>query len=153
MQWAFGSAGAGHAFFEAGRLDGRGLVELEAYRVQAEKVYLEEQAKDVISKVRHTVAKRLFDCTPGRWVMYFRRAKGRGAGEQSHGQKLGSWLGPARILMTEPVQDWSQQSEELISQKISVVWVSHGNRLLRCHPSQLRNCSERELAVGMLLCW
>ena len=80
VQWAFGSAGAGHAFFEAGRLDGRGLVELEAYRVQAEKVYLEEQAKDVISKVRHTVAKRLFDCTPGRWVMYFRQAKGKGAG-------------------------------------------------------------------------
>ena len=52
--------------------------------------------------------------------------------------------------MTEPVADWSQQSEELISTKISVVWVSHGSRLLRCHPSQLRNCSERELALASL---
>ena len=65
MQWAFGSAGAGHAFFEAGRLDGRGLVELETYRVQAEKVYLEEQAKEQGPAHRCQEALRLHSWTLG----------------------------------------------------------------------------------------
>ena len=31
-----------------------------------------------------------------------------------------------------------------------VVWVSHGNKLIRCHPTQLRRCSEREVSNASL---
>ena len=31
-----------------------------------------------------------------------------------------------------------------------VVWVSHGNKLIRCHPTQLRRCSEREVSLASL---
>ena len=31
-----------------------------------------------------------------------------------------------------------------------VVWVSHGNKLIRCHPTQLRRCSEGEVSLASL---
>ena len=34
--------------------------------------------------------------------------------------------------------------------QIGVVWLSHGNKLIRCHPAQLRRCSEREVPIASL---
>ena len=34
--------------------------------------------------------------------------------------------------------------------QIGVVWLSHGNKLIRCHPTQLRRCSERETSIASL---
>ena len=34
--------------------------------------------------------------------------------------------------------------------QIGVVWVSHGNKLIRCHPTQHRRCSEREVSIASL---
>ena len=34
--------------------------------------------------------------------------------------------------------------------KIGVVSVSHGNKLIRCHPTQLRRWSEREVSIASL---
>ena len=38
--------------------------------------YLQEQAKDAISRAQHTIRKENFNLDSGTWVMYFRRAKG-----------------------------------------------------------------------------
>ena len=56
---------------------------------------------------------------------------------------------PARIIMTEAVQQWSGSVHSTTGQ-ISVVPVSHGNKLIRCHPTQLRRCSEREISIASL---
>ena len=80
--------------------------------------------------------------------MYLRRGKvTRGAiGAPS---KSGLWLGPARVIMIEAVQQWSG-SVPSTTRQIGVVWVSHGNKLIRCHPAQLRRCSEREVSIASL---
>ena len=80
--------------------------------------------------------------------MYFRRGKvTRGAIDAP--SKSGLWLGPSRATMTEAFQQWSGSVHSTTGQ-IGVVWVSHGNKLIRCHPSQLRRCSEREVSIASL---
>ena len=37
--------------------------------------YLQEQAKDAISRAQRTTRKEKANLEPGTWVMYFRRAK------------------------------------------------------------------------------
>ena len=122
--------------------------EIETFRMSARNRYLQEQAKDAISPAQHTTRKENVDLEPGTWVMYFRRGKvTRGAiGAPS---KSGLWLGPARVIMTEAVQQWSESVQSTTGQ-IGVVWVSHGNKLIRCHLTQLRRCSEREVSIASL---
>ena len=33
--------------------------------------------------------------------------------------------------------------------QIGVVWLPHGNKLIRCHPTQVRRCSEREVSIAL----
>ena len=56
--------------------------------------YLQEQARDVISRAQHMTRKENVDLEPGTWVMYFRRGKvtREAIGAPS---KSGLWLGPA----------------------------------------------------------
>ena len=100
------------------------------------------------SRAQHTNRKENFDLAPGTCVMYVRRGKvTRGAiGAPS---KSGLWLGPARVIMTEAVQQWSGSVHSTTGQ-IGVVLVSHGSKLIRCHPTQLRRCSEREVSIASL---
>ena len=51
--------------------------------------------------------------------------------------------------MTEAIQQWSGSVHSTTGQ-IGVVWLSHGNKLIRCHPAQLRRCSEREVSIASL---
>ena len=51
--------------------------------------------------------------------------------------------------MTEAVQQWSGSVHSTTGQT-GVVWLSHGNKLIRCHPTQLRRCSEREISIVSL---
>ena len=94
------------------------------------------------------LARKNVNLEPGNWVMHFRRGKvTRGAiGAPS---KSGLRLGPARVIMTEAVQQWSG-SVHSTTGEIGVVWVSHGNKLIRCHPTQPRRCSEREASIASL---
>ena len=110
--------------------------------------YLQEQAKDAISRAQHTTRKENVNVESGTWVMYFRRGKvTRGAiGAPS---KSGLWLRPARVIMTEAIQEWCGWAHSTTGQ-IGVVWLSHGNKLIRCHPTQLRRCSEREISIASL---
>ena len=122
--------------------------EIETFRMSAMNRCLQEQARDAIRPAQQTTRKENVDPEPGTWVMYFRRGKvTRGAiGVPS---KSGLWLGPARVIMTEAVQQWSGSVHSTTGQ-IGVVWVSHGNKLIRCHPTQLRRCSEREVSIASL---
>ena len=101
-----------------------------------------------VSRAQHTTRKENVNLESGTWVMYFRWGKvTRGAiGAPS---KSGPWLGPARVIMTEAVQQWSGSVQSTTGQ-IGVVWLSHGNKLIRCHPTQLRRCSEREISIASL---
>ena len=49
--------------------------EIETSRMSALNRYLQEQAKDAISRAQHTVRKENVNLEPGAWVMYFRRGK------------------------------------------------------------------------------
>ena len=51
--------------------------------------------------------------------------------------------------MTEAVQQ-SNGSVHSTTGQTGVVWVSHGNKLIRCHPTQLRRCSERDVSIASL---
>ena len=82
------------------------LSEFETFRISAMNRYLQEQAKDAISRAQHTTRKENFDLASGTWVKYFRRGKvtRKAIGAPS---KSGLWLGPTRVIMTEAVQQWS----------------------------------------------
>ena len=104
--------------------------------------YLQEQAKDAISRAQHTTRKENVNLESGTWVMYFRRGKvTRGAiGAPS---KSGLWLD---LLVSSWLRPYNNGAGQ-----IGVVW-SHGNKLIRCHPTQLRRCSEREVSIASLKC-
>ena len=119
--------------------------EIETFRMSSMNRYLQEQAKDAISRAQHT---EYVNFESGTWVLCFRRGKvTRGAfGAPS---KSGFWLGPARVIMTEAIQQWCGSVHSTTGQ-IGVVWLSYGNKLIRCHPTQLRRCSKREISIASL---
>ena len=121
VQWSFGVDGAGHGF--ATTMPS----EIETFRMSAMNRYLQEQAKDAISRAQLTTRKEKVKLEPGTWV----------------------WLGPARVTMTEAIQQWSGSVHSTTGQ-IGVVWLSHRSKLVRCHPTQLRRCSERERSIASL---
>ena len=106
--------------------------------------YLQEQAKDAISRAQHTTRKENVNLESGTWVMYFRRGKVT-PGAIGAPSKSGLWL----VIMTEAIQHWRGSVHSTTGQ-IGVVWLSHGNKLIRCHPTQLRRCSEREISMASL---
>ena len=63
--------------------------------------------------------------------------------------KSGLWLGLARVIMTEAIQQWSG-SVHFTTGQMGVVGLSHRNKLVRCHPAQLRRCSERKVSIAHL---
>ena len=142
VQWAHGADNEGHGFTTTMPS------EIETFWMSAMNRYLQEQAKDAISRAQHTIRKENVDLEPGTRAMHFRRGKvTRGAiGAPS---KSGLWLGPARVIMTEAIQQWSGSVHSTPGQ-IGVVWLSHGNKLIRCHTTQLRRCSEREVSIASL---
>ena len=89
-----------------------------------------------------------FICHLEAWVLCFRRGKVT-RGHVGALFKLGLWLGPTRVIMTERVQQWSGSVHETTRQ-VGVVWISHGKKLTRSHLTQLRRCSEREVAIASL---
>ena len=128
VQWAFGADNEVHGFTT------RMPSEIETFRMSAMNRYLQEQAKNAISRAQHTICKENVILEPGTWVMFFRRGKEtrRAIGAPS---KSGLWLGPARVITTEAIQQWSG-SVHSTTRQIGVVWLSHGrNKLIRCHPS------------------
>ena len=69
VQWAFGADNEGHGFTTTMPS------EIETFRMSAMNRYLQEQARDAISRAQHTIRKENVNLEPGIWVMYFRRGK------------------------------------------------------------------------------
>ncbi|CAK0795828.1 unnamed protein product [Prorocentrum cordatum] len=145
-QWAHGTNHQGYQFAEeAGRLDGDGLAHTELHRPLAERVYLEEQARSVATRLRHSMRQKLLSIKIGDWIMYYRRGKNTGS--------RGSRFGPARVLAIEPKVNLQRERADesaSIEDEISAVWIAHGTRLIRRHPTQLRSSSQREVVVASL---
>ncbi|CAK0886214.1 unnamed protein product [Prorocentrum cordatum] len=107
--------------------------------------FAEEQARSVATRLRHSMRQKLLSIEIGDWIMYFCRGKNTGA--------RGSWPGPARVLAIEPKVNLQRERADesaSIEDEISVVWIVHGTRLIRCHPTQLRSSSQREVVVASL---
>ena len=104
VQWAFGADNEEQGFTTTMPS------EIETFRMSAMNRYLQEQAKDAISRAQHTIRKENVNLEPGTWVMYFRRGKvTRGA--------IGA---PSK----------SGLSVHSTTGQIGVVWLSHGNKLI-----------------------
>ena len=142
VQWAFGADNEEHGFTTTMPS------EIETFWMFAMNIYLQEHAKDASSRAQHTICKENVNLEPGTWVMYFRRGKvTRGAiGAPS---MSGLLAGTCTCHQTEAIQHWSGSVHSTTGQ-IGVVWLSHGNKLMRCHPTQLRRCSEREVSIASL---
>ena len=119
--------------------------EIETFQMSAMNRYLQDEAKDAISRAQHTTRKENVNLESGTWVTFFRRCKVT-PGANGAPSKSGLWLGPARVIMTEAIQQWCGSVHSTTGQ-IGVVWLSHGNKLIRCHPTQLHRCSEREISI------
>ena len=59
VQWAFGADSEGHGFTTTMPS------EIETFRISAMNRYLQEQARDAISRAKHTTRKENFDLAPG----------------------------------------------------------------------------------------
>ena len=75
----------------------------------------------------------------GTLVFYYR--KGRGKGERPRGQ----WYGPGRVVCIEKTTESERGREG------SIVWITHGTRLLRCAPEQLQRVSRDLNAIDFEL--
>ena len=120
--WAFGADNEEHSFITTMPS------EIETFGISAMNRYLQEKAKDAISRAQHTTRKENFDLAPG-----------------NLGDVISSWQRDSR-------SDWrSIQVRSLVGTgQTGVVWVSGGNKLIRCHPTQLRRCSAREVSIASL---
>ena len=112
VQWAFGADNEVHGFTTSM------LSEIETFRISAVNRYLQEQARDAISRAERTTRNEHFDLALTTCVMHFRRGKvTRGAvGAPS---KSGLWLGPARVIMTEAVPQWCGSVRSTTEQVVS----------------------------------
>ncbi|CAK0840995.1 unnamed protein product, partial [Prorocentrum cordatum] len=70
----------------------------------------------------------------GDLVHFWRDGKGR----ENRPGKTGGWYGPARVLVQE------KRHIDGRTRVTSVVWIAHGNTLIRCAPEHLRPASETE---------
>ena len=140
VNWAFGTDNQEHGFTTTMPS------EIETFRISAMNRYLHEQARDAISRAQHTTRRENFYLATGTWVINFRRGKVT-RGVIGAPSKSGLWLEPAPVIMTEAVQQWSG-SVHSTTRLIGVDGVSHGNKLIRCHPAPLRRCSEREVSIA-----
>ena len=69
VQWAVGADNAGNGFTTTMPS------EIETFRMSAMNRYLQEQAKDAISRAQHTTREENVYLESGSWVMYYHRGK------------------------------------------------------------------------------
>ena len=110
--------------------------------------YLQEQARDASVALNTRLARKtsIWHLETGSCIFVVAKVIRGAIGAPS---KSGLWLGHARVIMTEAVHRCSGSVHSTTGQ-VGVVWVSHGNKLIRCHPTQLRRCSEREISIASL---
>ena len=107
--------------------------------VNAEKAFLEEQAKERLQRALHAGSRPMKQVFPGDLVYVWRIANGKKDGTR-HIQK-GQFVGPCRVLATETRKD-----DDGTLRPGSVVWLYRGGNLVKAAPQQLRPATAREEA-------
>ena len=97
-----------------------------------------------VKRALNSRAKPAYDYVPGELVFFWRTQEADKTRRQAGG-KLGSFLGPARVLATETCQGSGGQLRPG-----SAVWLVRGRSLIKCAPEQLRRASEREELIEVL---
>ena len=69
VKWAFGADNEEHGFTTTMPS------QIETFRISARNRYLQEQARDAISRAQHTTRRENFYLATGTWVINFRRCK------------------------------------------------------------------------------
>ena len=101
----------------------------------AEQAHSEWNARERIKRALNSRSRENRDFRPGDLVYYWRKQLPKSMGPT----KMGGYLGPARVLVTETKREPDGQLR-----KGSAVWVIRGRRLLKCAPEQLRHATQRE---------
>ena len=142
VQWAYGAASSFSTeeaqLSELGNIGPAGISEMEMLRVEAERLFVEQKAQERVSKLRHTLDRKLLRPKVGDLVYFWRRW----LGVKGKASISGKFRGPARISVMDPVVQWNQTTE-LEDTAHKVIWIIHGSQFLRCHPAQLRHASPR----------
>ena len=110
-------------------------------RRKAESLMTDAIYKRRLERAERARNRRLLIYEPGQLVHYFRRGKGK---KNKPGWR-GQFFGPARVLAMETVKEADGQLRPGKS-----VWLTHGGRLKRAAPEQLRPASDREEAIANL---
>ena len=113
-------------------------------RMEATSRNLQEQPRDAISRAQHTTRKETIELSPGTWVMHFCCGKSDSWSDRGSIQ-IRSLVGTC-ACHDSVSQQWSGPVHSTTEQN-GVVWIFHGNKLIRCHATQLRRCSEREASI------
>lgn len=103
----------------------------------AARAFIRADARPLLKLAKHARGRRLQNPQPGDTVYYFRRGKGRG-------NNKGTYYGPARVLVCEPPLRPDGKTT-------SVVWIVHGQTLIRAAPEHLQIATKLEstLEQGM----
>ena len=112
--------------------------------IQAERAFLDEQAKWRIQRALQSGPRKPQNFFPGQLVFYWRKQLPKS--ESKHPFKKGKFLGPARVLAME-----TRVNEKGEMRPGSVIWLYRGNRLIKASPQQLRVASDREEALSELV--
>ena len=101
-----------------------------ATEAQAQRLFLQIDARRQISRALHAKCRAVREFVTGELVYYFRKGPRQGS------RYGGFWHGPARVLTHEKTTGSEEQNAPG-----SVVWITHAGKIIRCAPEQLRHVS------------
>ena len=104
----------------------------------AEKKFLEEQARERLSRAQASGSRPMRNFSPGDLVFVWRKMTPKQEGARPF--RTGRFVGPCRVLATET----RVENGELRAG--SVIWLYRAGNLIKASPEQLRPASEREEA-------
>ena len=109
----------------------------------AEKVFLEEQAKERLRRAALSGARAMRNFCPGDLVFAWRRMTPKQDGQKHF--RGGRFVGPYRVLGTE-----SRIGDQRKIEAGKVIWLYRGGQLVKAAPQQLRPATSREEAWSEL---
>ena len=120
---------------------------LQRWRLEAEKAYLEENSRDVITRLRNSASRPIRQFARGDWVCAWRVATARAAAQRAkkRGEEANPeprYFGPGRVALVEPSVHPDGRE--------SIVWVIMGTGLWRCAAEHCRHATEAERTQAML---
>ena len=116
IKCAFGADNEGH-FFTTTMPS-----QIETFRISAINRYLQEQARDAISRAQHTTRRENSYLATGTLGHKSSSEQSDSRSDLVGPSKSGLWLGPAPVIMTEAVQQWSAFYDKTNCCRLGVTW-------------------------------